>query len=177
MRLNHLPVLAFVLATAVPSEANLFARGTQSLARTANRLHHRAAKRSAGLAKDLRRAFSGMYAQELAATTGSSQRVYCVNNGNAPSLAGSGNSSSSSGSSGSSNGTSSSSVQSHQHMRAHETLCTGILTLVEEANSGCRSGLHGPPVFSLNPPLVHIRQSILVVRVVGCLQVGRVLEA
>ena len=108
----HLPLLLFLLANAAPSDANLFARGTQSLSRAANRLHHRAAKRSAGLAKDLRRAFSGMYAQELAATTGGSQRVYCVNNANAPSFSGSGNSSSSSGSSGSSNGTSSSSVQS-----------------------------------------------------------------
>ncbi|KAI0719124.1 hypothetical protein C8T65DRAFT_61485 [Cerioporus squamosus] len=106
----HFPLLVFLLANAAPSEANLFARGTESLTRAANRLHHRAAKRSAGLAKDLRRAFSGMYTQELAATSGGSQQVYCVNSANAPSL-GSGNSSSSSGSS-SSNGTSSSSVQS-----------------------------------------------------------------
>ena len=88
MRLNpHLPVLAFLLATAVPSDANLFARGTQSLAHAANRLHHRAAKRSAGLAKDLRRAFSGMYSQQELAETGGSQQVYCVNvnQANAPS--------------------------------------------------------------------------------------------
>ncbi|PIL30890.1 hypothetical protein GSI_07059 [Ganoderma sinense ZZ0214-1] len=106
MRLSHLPVLAFVLATAVPSDANLFARGTQSLARTANRLHHRAAKRSAGLARDLRRAFSGMYYQQELAETGGSQRVYCVNNANAPPAASNGTGSSGSQSSPSgSNGT------------------------------------------------------------------------
>ncbi|TBU46576.1 concanavalin A-like lectin/glucanase domain-containing protein [Dichomitus squalens] len=88
----HLPLLAFLLVNAVPSDANLFARGTESLARTANRLHHRAAKRSAGLAKDLRRAFSGMYYQQELASTDSSQRVYCVNNASGPTPSGSGSS-------------------------------------------------------------------------------------
>ncbi|TFK92998.1 glycoside hydrolase family 16 protein [Polyporus arcularius HHB13444] len=123
----HLPLLVFLLANAPPSEANLFARGTESLTHAANRLHHRAAKRSAGLAKDLRRAFSGMYTQELAATTGGSQQVYCVNSANAPSLSGHGNSSSSSGSSGS-NGTSSSSVQTSASASSSARAPTGTST-------------------------------------------------
>ena len=104
----HFTLLALCLFNAVPSDANLFARSTESLARTANRWHHRAAKRSAGLAKDLRRAFSGMYYQQELASTGGSQRVYCVNN--ASGLTPASNSSGSSGSgSSSANGTSSNS--------------------------------------------------------------------
>ncbi|KAI0757409.1 concanavalin A-like lectin/glucanase domain-containing protein [Daedaleopsis nitida] len=104
----HLPLLVFLLANTAPSDAGLLSRGTESLARTANRLHRRAAKHSAGLAKDLRRAFSGMYAQELPATTGGSQRAYCVNNANGASLGNATNTSPSDGS----NGTFSSSVPS-----------------------------------------------------------------
>ncbi|KAI0358949.1 hypothetical protein OH77DRAFT_1587250 [Trametes cingulata] len=78
MRLNlHIPILVFLLANTAPSDANLLARSSESLIRAANRVHRRAAKRSAGLAKDLRRAFSGMlFEQELAASN--PQRVYCV---------------------------------------------------------------------------------------------------
>lgn len=102
----HYPLIVFLLANAGPSDASLFARGTESLARAANKLHHRAAKRSAGLASDLRRAFSGMYAQELATGTGGSQRVYCVNNAGSPALGSGANSTSPA------NGTSSSSMSS-----------------------------------------------------------------
>ena len=108
----HVALLVFLLAHAAPTDAGLFARSTESLARAANRLHHRAAKRSAGLAKDLRRAFSGMYPQELAAT-GNGQRVYCVNTGGTSLTGGANDTSSSDGSSDSSssnsNGTSSAS--------------------------------------------------------------------
>ena len=104
----HLPLLVFLLANAAPSDAGLFARSADSL----SRIHHRAAQRSAGLARDLRRAFAGMYgAQELVST--GSQKVYCVNTAGT-SLTGSGNSTS--GDSGDSpsgtntNGTSSSSA-------------------------------------------------------------------
>ncbi|KAI0638975.1 concanavalin A-like lectin/glucanase domain-containing protein [Trametes polyzona] len=78
MRLNaHLPVLALLLANSVPADANLLARSSESILNAVNRAHRRAAKRSTGLAKDLRRAFSGMlFEQELVATN--PQRVYCV---------------------------------------------------------------------------------------------------
>ncbi|KAI0735592.1 concanavalin A-like lectin/glucanase domain-containing protein [Earliella scabrosa] len=95
MRL-HLPLLLFLVNTA-PSDAGLISRGTESVARTANRLHRKAAKRSAGLAQDLRRAFSGMYSKELAATTGGSQRAYCVGNSNGATLGGNANNTSPSG--------------------------------------------------------------------------------
>ncbi|OSD05800.1 glycoside hydrolase family 16 protein [Trametes coccinea BRFM310] len=100
MRLNlSLPILFFLLANTAPSDANLFARGTESLAK----VHRRAAKRSAGLAKDLRRAFNGMLFQQQLDFS-SPQKAYCVPSEGLKS---------SNGSSGSgSNGTSSSSVDS-----------------------------------------------------------------
>ena len=108
MRL-HLPLLLFLLVNTAPSDAGLISRGTESVARTANRLHRKAAKRSAGLAQDLRRAFSGMYSKELAATTGGSQRAYCVGNSNGATLGGNANNTSPSGDDDGNDGTSSSS--------------------------------------------------------------------
>ncbi|KAH9850674.1 concanavalin A-like lectin/glucanase domain-containing protein [Lenzites betulinus] len=76
MRLNlHVPVLVFLLVNT--ADANLLSRGTDSLARAVNRAHHRAAKRSTGLARDLRRAFSGMLFQQQELDT-TPQKVYCV---------------------------------------------------------------------------------------------------
>ncbi|KAI0762582.1 concanavalin A-like lectin/glucanase domain-containing protein [Fomes fomentarius] len=99
----HLPLLVLFLVNATPSEAEagLPARSTESVVGTANRLHRRAAKHSATLVEDIRRAFWGMYAQKFVATTGGSQRAYCINNANSGNLGGSAR-----GSNGTSNGTS-----------------------------------------------------------------------
>ncbi|KAI0666251.1 concanavalin A-like lectin/glucanase domain-containing protein [Trametes maxima] len=102
----HLPILLFLLANTAPSDAGLLARSSESLMRAANRVHHRAAKRSAGLAKDLRRAFSGMLFEQELASNGP-QRVYCVpgsslTNGSSTSPASDSPSASGSGSAGSS---------------------------------------------------------------------------
>ncbi len=106
MRLNpHIPVLVFLLANTAPADAGLFARSSESFVRAVNRVHHRAAKRSTGLAKDLRRAFSGMlYEQELVST--SPQKVYCVSGSSLTNGSGS-NGTSDSSSSSSPSGTSS----------------------------------------------------------------------
>ncbi|EIW65027.1 uncharacterized protein TRAVEDRAFT_25981 [Trametes versicolor FP-101664 SS1] len=106
MRLNlHIPALVFLLANTAPADAGLFARSSESLVRAVNRVHHRAAKRSTGLAKDLRRAFSGMlYEQELVSTN--PQKVYCVSGSSLTNGSGS-NGTSDSSSSSSPSGTSS----------------------------------------------------------------------
>ena len=89
MRLNvHLPILVFLLVNTVPSDANLLARGSDSLMKAANRVDRRAAKRSAGLAKDLRRAFNGMLFQQQLDTS-NPQQVYCVSGGGLKSSSGS----------------------------------------------------------------------------------------
>ncbi|KAI8983367.1 concanavalin A-like lectin/glucanase domain-containing protein [Trametes punicea] len=80
MRFNlSLPLLFFLLVNTAPSEAGLLSRSSDTLMRAANRVHRRAAKRSAGLAKDLRRAFNGMlFQQQQQLDTSNPQRVYCV---------------------------------------------------------------------------------------------------
>ncbi|KAL6300288.1 hypothetical protein BKA93DRAFT_752830 [Sparassis latifolia] len=64
-----------VLKSVIPSEAMVLVRGPESVYTAANRARHRSIKRSAGLARDLRLAYSGMFAEEKPA--GSAQ--YCVN--------------------------------------------------------------------------------------------------
>jgi len=71
----HLPLVLYLLANALPSDANIFARGSDNILRGINAAHGHAVKRSSGLAKDLRRAFSGVLVAE--ADSGS-QHVYCV---------------------------------------------------------------------------------------------------
>ncbi|KAI0662407.1 concanavalin A-like lectin/glucanase domain-containing protein [Cubamyces menziesii] len=89
MRLNvHLSILVFLLVNTVPSDANLLARSSDSLMKAAKRVHRRAAKRSAGLAKDLRRAFNGMLFQQQLDTS-NPQQVYCVSGGGLKSSSGS----------------------------------------------------------------------------------------
>ncbi|KAI0825215.1 concanavalin A-like lectin/glucanase domain-containing protein [Trametes gibbosa] len=105
MRLDlHVPVLVFLLVNTASVEASLLSRSTDSLARAVNRAHHRAAKRSTGLARDLRRAFSGMLFQQQELDAAAPQKVYCVSgssltNGDANSGAGSNGASNSSASS------------------------------------------------------------------------------
>lgn len=130
MRLNlHIPVLVFLLANTAPADAGLFARSSESLVRAVNRVHHRAAKRSTGLAKDLRRAFSGMlYEQELVSTN--PQKVYCVSgssltNGSGSESNGTSDSSSSSSPSGTSSARSSGTAQHSSTASSPATTSTG----------------------------------------------------
>ncbi|KAI0932742.1 hypothetical protein AcW2_001277 [Taiwanofungus camphoratus] len=71
----HLPLLLFLLARADLSEANLFARSSEHIVRSVNAAHRHAIKRSSGLARDLRRALTGILVDE--ASSGP-QHVYCV---------------------------------------------------------------------------------------------------
>ncbi|KAI0762075.1 concanavalin A-like lectin/glucanase domain-containing protein [Irpex lacteus] len=76
----HLPLLLFLLASVSPSDANIFARGTESFTRIAAKAHRHAAHRSAGLARDLRLSFRGLLAEQpQGAQTVANSRVYCVN--------------------------------------------------------------------------------------------------
>ena len=68
------PLLLYLLANIVPSDANVFSRGSESLTRVASRAHHR----GAALFRDLHLAYSGMLVGR--SDTGSaSQQPYCVN--------------------------------------------------------------------------------------------------
>ncbi|TCD66776.1 hypothetical protein EIP91_000967 [Steccherinum ochraceum] len=76
----RIPLILFLLASTspAPSEANIVARSSKSIARAANRLHHRALKHSAGLARDLRVAFNGALLEQPSNL--GNARVYCVSN-------------------------------------------------------------------------------------------------
>ncbi|KAI0090040.1 concanavalin A-like lectin/glucanase domain-containing protein [Irpex rosettiformis] len=79
MRL-HLPLLLCLFTTISPADANIFARGTESFARIASKAHRHAARRSAGLARDLRLSFQGLLAEQpQGAQSVANSRVYCVN--------------------------------------------------------------------------------------------------
>ena len=76
----HLLLLLFFLATIPPSDANIFARGTESFARIATNAHRHAARRSAGLARDLRLSFQGLLAEQPQGVQAvANSRVYCIN--------------------------------------------------------------------------------------------------
>ena len=92
----RVPLLLFLLASAAPSDANIFTRSSERVLRSINSAHRHAVKRSSNLARDLRRALSPI----LISQDYSSQSVYCVNGGGL--IGGSGSSDSGSGGSGSS---------------------------------------------------------------------------
>ncbi|KAI0344060.1 hypothetical protein BDW22DRAFT_1355344 [Trametopsis cervina] len=76
----HLPLVLALLAAVPPSDANLFARGSESFVKIATKAHRHAAKRSAGLARDLRLSFRGLLAEQSpGAQAVANSRVYCVN--------------------------------------------------------------------------------------------------
>lgn len=71
----QIPFLLALLANVAPSDANLFARGSDSL----RRVHAHAAKRSASFARDLRTTFGTIFVEQNSDTTKlGSARVYCV---------------------------------------------------------------------------------------------------
>lgn len=76
--------LAVCLLSATLSDATLFSHTTSF----ANRVHHSAVKRSAGLARDIRTAMKGILVEQRASTN-SGSRVFCVANNAASSLSGS----------------------------------------------------------------------------------------
>ncbi|KZT67660.1 glycoside hydrolase family 16 protein [Daedalea quercina L-15889] len=83
----RIPLLLYLLANVVPSDANVFARGSESVARAASRAHHR----GTALLRDLQLAYSGMLIGR-SDTDSASQQPYCVNVGsNGSSLTGHGN--------------------------------------------------------------------------------------
>lgn len=89
MKLN-LSLLLFLAYTTVPSDASIFARGSDSVVRTVGHLHRRAAKHSAGLARDLRLTFGSVMVKQQPVGT---SKVYCVSSsslGNGTSLTGPG---------------------------------------------------------------------------------------
>lgn len=75
----RLHLLFFLLATVVPSDANVLARGSESFVRAATQAHRRAAKRSASLARDLRLSFRGLLTEQQPSSPAANSRVYCVN--------------------------------------------------------------------------------------------------
>ncbi|KZT67664.1 glycoside hydrolase family 16 protein [Daedalea quercina L-15889] len=101
----RVPLILFLLASAAPSDANLFSRGSEHIIRSISTAHRHAVKRSSNLARDLRRALSPI----LVSQDGSSQSVYCVTGDG---LIGSGGGSSSGSSGGSGSGGSASSKAS-----------------------------------------------------------------
>ncbi|KAI0078493.1 hypothetical protein K474DRAFT_1660304 [Panus rudis PR-1116 ss-1] len=79
MRLQTLFLLCLLLSVA-PSDANLFARSSHSVVSAANRVHKRAVKHSAGLARDLRLALGGILLEQNSNV--GNARVYCVSSPN-----------------------------------------------------------------------------------------------
>lgn len=71
----QLPLLLYLLASVAPSDAGLFTRSSEHVLRGVNAAHHHAVKRSSGLAKDLRRALSGILVAE---GDSGAQHVYCI---------------------------------------------------------------------------------------------------
>jgi len=78
----RLPLILFLVATAAPepSDASMLARSSESIVRSAHRLHRRAIRHSAGLARDLRVAFNGVRLEQPSAI--GNARVYCVSSPN-----------------------------------------------------------------------------------------------
>ncbi|KAK7694183.1 hypothetical protein QCA50_001363 [Cerrena zonata] len=73
--LIQIPFVLALLSNVAPSDANLFARGSDSL----RRVHHHAAKRSASFARDLRTTFGSIFVEQNSDTNKlGSARVYCV---------------------------------------------------------------------------------------------------
>ncbi|CCM01312.1 uncharacterized protein FIBRA_03361 [Fibroporia radiculosa] len=71
----HLPLILYLVASALPSHASLFSRGSDHLLHGIGSAHRHAVKRSSGLAHDLRRALSGILVEQADSGT---QHVYCV---------------------------------------------------------------------------------------------------
>ncbi|KAL6300291.1 concanavalin A-like lectin/glucanase domain-containing protein [Sparassis latifolia] len=67
------PLMLFLLLQAAPSDANLFSRGSETIVRSVNHVHRHALRRSAGLAKDIRRALSGILVEQQPVSSSS----YC----------------------------------------------------------------------------------------------------
>ena len=67
------------LAIASPSEASILARGSEFFVHAATKAHRRAARHSAGLARDLRLSFGGLLAARQQSSSVASSRLYCVN--------------------------------------------------------------------------------------------------
>ncbi|OCH92689.1 glycoside hydrolase family 16 protein [Obba rivulosa] len=78
----HIPLLVFLLANIAPSDASLFARSSESVIRAATRARHNAIKRSTGLVRDLRLAYTGLLVQQPGGNT------RCVSTNNGTSLTG-----------------------------------------------------------------------------------------
>ena len=77
----HVPLALCLLVHVVQSDASLLGVASESIVRAATHAHRHAAKRSAGLARDLRLSFRGILAadsQQQPADIGK-VRVYCVN--------------------------------------------------------------------------------------------------
>lgn len=77
----HVPFMLFLLAHVAPSDAGLLGVTSESIVRAATAAHRHAAKRSAGLARDLRLSFRGILAADSQQQPAdiSKARVYCVN--------------------------------------------------------------------------------------------------
>ncbi|PCH33206.1 glycoside hydrolase family 16 protein [Wolfiporia cocos MD-104 SS10] len=95
-------LLLYLLVSVTPSNASLFARGPERLLRGVSSAHRRAVERSAALAKDLRRALSGVLVEQAVSDT-AVQHVYCISG---TSLTGNGSSSSDGSDSGGGSGSS-----------------------------------------------------------------------
>lgn len=74
----HESVLLFLLSVSI-SEATLFSRSASLVSTTANRAHHAAIRRSAGLARDIRAAL-GFFIEQRAVSSPVNRAVYCVAN-------------------------------------------------------------------------------------------------
>ena len=74
----HESVLLFLLSVSI-SEATLFSRSASLVSTTANRAHHAAIRRSAGLARDIRTAL-GFLIEQRAISSPVNRAVYCVAN-------------------------------------------------------------------------------------------------
>lgn len=79
-----LSIVFFLLALVGASNANIFARGSESFVRAAAQAHRSAAKRSAGLARDLRLSFRGLLIEQQPSSAITNSRVYCVNSPGLP---------------------------------------------------------------------------------------------
>jgi len=71
----HLTLVLLVLYNVVSSDASLFARGSDTVLRTVGHLHRRAAKRSAGLAHDIRLTVGNIFVNQQPVGTA---KTFCV---------------------------------------------------------------------------------------------------
>ncbi|KAH9947964.1 concanavalin A-like lectin/glucanase domain-containing protein [Amylocystis lapponica] len=69
-----IPLLLFLLANVAPADAHLLSRGSESIVRVASQVRHRAVKRTVGLLKDIRLAYTGLVLQQQQGGNGQ----YCL---------------------------------------------------------------------------------------------------